>query len=163
MKHLDDEGSKDSRFEGLSPDVKKLLRYRQKTTTQLEDFWTKRCDICDEIKPARTHHCRTCNRCVFLMDHHCPWINNCVGLENQRYFLLFCLYLCMGTTYMTLTIVSVWNHHTFRSNEYKEVADFLIILDIALACVMAVFVIWNWFLACQGNTTIEFWTGFNGI
>ena len=72
----------DTKFDGISADVKKLLRYRQKTLQQLEYFWTPKCLHCDELKPARTHHCSTCNRCVFLMDHHCPWVNNCVGLEN---------------------------------------------------------------------------------
>ena len=38
----------------------------------------------------------------------------------------------------------------------------MIILDAVIAVVMLVFLVWNWFLACQGNTTIEFWTGANG-
>jgi len=118
---------------------------------------------CDEIKPARTHHCSACNRCVMIMDHHCPWINNCVGMENQRYFLLFVLYLCIGAVYMTLTNVSIWHHHTYKSKDNKSTMDFIMILDAALAFVMLVFVVWNWFLAFQGNTTIEFWSGFNGI
>ena len=114
---------------------------------QLEDFWTKRCDICDDIKPARTHHCRSCKACVFLMDHHCPWINNCVGIENQRYFLLFISYLFVGTLYMNLTHVSVWNHHTYRNSENKSTMDFIIILDAVLAIVTGLFCVWNWFLA----------------
>ena len=28
---------------------------------------------------------------------------------------------------------------------------------------MFAFTVWNWFLAAQGNTTIEFWTGYSGI
>ena len=52
--------STDERFEGLSSSVKKLLRYRSKTTTQLEEFWPKRCDKCNIVKPARAHHCKIC-------------------------------------------------------------------------------------------------------
>lgn len=101
------EDESDDRLEGLSSDVKKLLRYRDKTTRELEEFWPRKCKECDAIKPIRTHHCSVCNKCVFLMDHHCPWINNCVGMENQRYFLLFVFYLMMGTFYMVVTMLAV--------------------------------------------------------
>ena len=45
----------------------------------------------------------------------------------------------------------------------KKYNDFVIILDVALAFVMLAFSFWNWFLACQGNTTIEFWGTLTGI
>ena len=95
-------------------EVKRLLKYRNKTITALESSWNKKCSTCKEIKPLRTHHCSVCNRCVFLMDHHCPWVNNCLGLENHRYFLLFIFYLMVGTAYNLVTIVSIWDHHSYR-------------------------------------------------
>ncbi len=61
----------DDRFEGVSKEVKKLLRYRSKTATNLESFWNKKCSQCNYIKPVRTHHCSICNSCVIMMDHHC--------------------------------------------------------------------------------------------
>lgn len=145
----------DERFEGLSPEVKKLLRYRSKTIEQLEEFWTKKCEPCGEIKPARAHHCKVCGTCSFLMDHHCPWVNNCVGLENYRYFLLFILYLTMGTGYMVITLSSIHHHWLFK--EHTQLMTFVSLLDLVIFLTMLCFSGWNWFLAIFGNTTIEFW------
>jgi len=50
------------------------------------------CDICETLKPPRSHHCSVCNRCVHRMDHHCPWVGGCVGLQNMKTFILFLFY-----------------------------------------------------------------------
>lgn len=154
-------GIHDDRFEGLSPDVKRMLRYRSKTLPDLETFWTKRCDKCDTIKPARTHHCSICNDCVFVMDHHCPWVNNCLGLDNYRYFLLFIFYLWMGLAFMAVTIMSIWHHHAYKLNQSE--LRFILILDCVLCIVLIAFNGWNWFLAFNGKTTIEFWSDQSGV
>ncbi|XP_022086544.1 probable palmitoyltransferase ZDHHC16 [Acanthaster planci] len=63
------------------------------------------CKKCIAPKPPRTHHCSICNKCILKMDHHCPWINNCVGHYNYRYFIMFCIYMWVGTLYIC---VSAW-------------------------------------------------------
>ena len=108
----------DEKFEGLSKDIKRLLRYRTKTVANLKAVWHKKCDKCDEIKPARTHHCSACGYCVFHMDHHCPWINNCVGMENLRFFLLFLFYLELAMIFSFTSIALMWHHPLFVSSLY---------------------------------------------
>lgn len=50
-------------------------------------------------KPERAHHCKTCRACILKYDHHCPWINQCVGLGNERYFILFMLWMAIGSAF----------------------------------------------------------------
>ena len=123
-------------------------------------MWTKRCDKCNEIKPARTHHCSACGCCVFHMDHHCPWINNCVGMENLRYFLLFLLYLDVGMVYMFTSTVAIWHHPIYAEN--RGLMSFIVMLDATLVVVLGGFNFWNWFLAYEGLTTLEFFAQVSG-
>ena len=149
------QGIKTGRLDGISTQMKCVLKYRHKTVDDLKHSWTRHCKRCDEIKPARTHHCMMCDRCVYAMDHHCPWVNNCLGAENYRYFLLFLVYLQLGATWNVLTIVSIWDHYIYR--ERRKDLSYILILNSSLALVLIGFNAWNWYLAISGTTTIEFW------
>ncbi|CAL8068097.1 unnamed protein product [Calicophoron daubneyi] len=66
--------------------------------------WTT-CTKCGMYRPPRAHHCRICHRCVRRMDHHCPWINNCVGEYNQKYFIMFLIYVAILCIYALIIVV----------------------------------------------------------
>ncbi|KAM7442821.1 Palmitoyltransferase zdhhc16 [Porites harrisoni] len=72
------------------------------------------CKKCIQIKPPRSHHCSICKRCVLKMDHHCPWINNCVGHFNHQHFILFCIFMCLGTLYVTVSARNLFIMHFFH-------------------------------------------------
>lgn len=46
------------------------------------------------------------------------WLNNCVGHFNHRYFFLFCLYMWLGTVY-----VSICAYPLFKVHFYGETAE----------------------------------------
>ncbi|XP_021112952.1 palmitoyltransferase ZDHHC3 isoform X4 [Heterocephalus glaber] len=74
-----------------------------------------KCPKCCSIKPDRAHHCSVCKRCIRKMDHHCPWVNNCVGENNQKYFVLFTMYIALISLH-ALVMVGVHFLHCFEED-----------------------------------------------
>jgi len=98
------------------------------------------CKICmDQWKPPRAHHCKTCKRCIFRMDHHCPWINNCVGLNNQKFFILFLVYVTMYTICTLLLLIlgiTFWSQQKVKVVHLTAVISSLV---IAVLCAFFIF------------------------
>nr|XP_025845097.1 palmitoyltransferase ZDHHC3 isoform X6 [Vulpes vulpes] len=77
-----------------------------------------KCPKCCSIKPDRAHHCSVCKRCIRKMDHHCPWVNNCVGENNQKYFVLFTMYIALISLH-ALIMVGFHFLHCFEEDWTK--------------------------------------------
>jgi palmitoyltransferase len=120
---------------------------------ELEIECDKRCLLTNDVKPARSHTCSVAGQVVFTMDHFCPWVNNTVGLENRRYFLLFCFYLFIGAIYMVITLHSIKHTHALRKS--RGLFEFLKYLDYILTVIMFMFTVFNWYTAMTGQTIIE--------
>jgi len=81
-----------------------------------------KCPKCISIKPDRAHHCSVCQRCIRKMDHHCPWVNNCVGECNQKYFILFTMYICLISVHALYMAVTHFIHCVAK--DWKECSGF---------------------------------------
>eukprot|EP00760_Papus_ankaliazontas_P001834 PhM_4_TR1063/c0_g1_i1/m.83410/K20028/ZDHHC2_15_20; palmitoyltransferase ZDHHC2/15/20 len=123
------------------------------------------CRRCNVYKPDRSHHCSSCDRCVLKMDHHCPWINNCVGFFNQKFFLLFILYITMCCTFVGLTAwEALWHSFDFLAEKqprqlFKAIRAinfaFSYIVVVVFSVSLGMFVSFHFGLVMKNTTTIE--------
>ena len=58
----------------------------------------KMCSRCYVTKIPNTNHCGDCHSCIYMHDHHCIWFNQCIGQFNQKFFILFLMYLIIGSS-----------------------------------------------------------------
>ncbi len=105
------------------------------------------CVICNIIQPDRAYHCKKCGKCILKRDHHCPWLYNCIGFSNQKYFVLFLLYLLVYTCFILVTM-SVYVLDSMN----------LIVLfgvDFSIVCVNLFLLLNNFYLCSKNVTSIE--------
>ncbi|CAD8064454.1 unnamed protein product [Paramecium sonneborni] len=130
----------------------------------VHDMYNKKCKKCNQWKPPRAHHCKRCNKCIFKMDHHCEWENNCIGALNQKYFVLFLIYMLLHI----LTLLSI---HSIGISEYfmnskRKIIPILMtitikkcqILGILLLCFFFIIfvsqLLWDQITAINDNQTV---------
>ena len=71
----------------------------------------KECDMCDMHIPMRTYHCTLCDACISIPDHHCYFLGKCVGRANQRFFIVFAFYACIGAFIGVHTLVQTMSYY----------------------------------------------------
>nr|CDS20397.1 expressed protein [Echinococcus granulosus] len=113
--------------------------------------WTI-CRKCSTLRPPRAHHCSICNRCIRKMDHHCPWVNNCVGEDNQRYFLLFLIYVGFSCISCLIILTVCWVLDSMRQgvkgggnitsgdDVYRQIRIIHSIVLVVISCLFGLFV-----------------------
>ena len=59
--------------------------------------------------------------CVFwwllhwnLLNKISAWMNNCIGFYNHRYFIMFCVFMWLGTLYVCFTSFDLFMYHFFH-------------------------------------------------
>lgn len=119
---------------------KNLYQNCKKFRNQL-GFDIKQCRQCHIIKVCGTMHCNVCHKCVYMQDHHCIWFNKCIGQFNLKYFILFALYLFLGSLISLIKMVYyiVYKNYAKIISTYSSIFNILLITCIVFDIVYTSF------------------------
>ena len=111
------------------------------------------CEVCRRLRPPRCEHCTNCNACILRLDHHCFFV--CIGFNNQKFFILYCLYYTMACMSIAglLSFVMVTQDVDFMAESMYKVAA--LILSIAISMGIGLLLIIQLRLLFMNQTSYE--------
>jgi len=115
----------------------------------------RHCVPCGLPKPPLAHHCSRCGACVFRADHHCLWVGRCVGWANHRHYLLFLLYLSLGSGYACATTYAVFGEAAAHDPWAHRWRVALALLSGGLSLALAALLGWHAACVAWGVGTLE--------
>lgn len=133
------------------------------------------CAVCESVAPPRSWHCDTCGTCILKRDHHCIFTGCCVGHYNHRYFLVFLLFMFLGTLYATyFNCFYIWNNFELMSllavarllfplamlvfgadSPVKQVSILIFLINVAGAIFTLALLVYHGRLVLKGTVTYE--------
>ena len=121
------------------------------------NFDVKQCRQCHIIKVCGTVHCSICHKCVYMKDHHCIWFNQCIGQFNLKYFMLFSLYLFLGS----LISFTKFLYYIVYKNYIKLISEFSFNKNVSLiTCIVfdLVYIIFSFKLLYDQYTNLDYFS-----
>jgi hypothetical protein len=111
-------------------------------------------------KPPRAHRDQVTKDVILRFDHFCPWIGNAVGYRNYPHFVLFIVYLFVGSCFLgTLTIgefTQRFNAGGGSLSRPQMLGVLAFVFSMAALVASTVFGGWHTLLVLTNQTTIEF-------
>lgn len=107
---------------------KELSKKHFPQATETPRGW-KYCPTCQVDAPPRSFHCTHCNACILKRDHHCFFSDSCIGFYNQRFFILYIVYMVWGNIWALYLQITYLND-VYPLNSFYDFFSFFPLVGI---------------------------------
>jgi len=127
---------KDTKAEGKLRDAYDAYFDRLVTGERDDDAVPIKLDhSCHIVRPLRSKHCRVSRQCVVGFDHYCPYVGTTVGLQNYRWFYLYCVSFTLAAIQWQCVAISYIKTYTVSYLFYGAMVWFALFILFGLAMV----------------------------
>ena len=81
----------------------------------VKQYFSLALSLCALTITLRNHHISA----DFFLNEVTAWMNNCIGFYNHRYFIMFCVFMWLGTLYVCFTSFDLFTYHFFHPGVSK--------------------------------------------